>query len=214
MDSKKRPSTAHTKGVANLLSQTAGSSFSKSTRQNTTGLHPSFSNDYALKEEQSSLKLAPRPRGNADLKTTATTMRATATTPKTESAHQLKQRVNAQFNNFLNKRDRHMLNDDDSLLQDSQRSYTRQEKQAILTQQKAKKKTELAKTQRLNAEKALKIKQSLKSLDARQKDEQARQARQAKRSKSREASRDRSLRRRTEELVERHRQDSSSGAAA
>jgi hypothetical protein len=107
MDSKKRPNTAHTKGIANILSQTAGSSFSKSTRQNTTALHPSFSNDYyALKEENSSLKLAPRPRVNADLKTTATTMRATATTPKTESAQQLKQRVNAQFTNFLTKRER------------------------------------------------------------------------------------------------------------
>lgn len=146
MDPKKRPSTASTKGVANILSQTAGSNFSKSTRQNTTGLHPSFSNDYALKEQNSTLKLAPRSRANADLKTTATTMRATATTPKTESAQQLKQRVDTQFTNFLTKRERQMITDDDSLLQDSQRSYTRSEKQAILSQQKSKKKTEMAKT--------------------------------------------------------------------
>ncbi len=53
-------------------------------------------------------------------------------TAQTETTYQFKLKVEQQYQNFIHKQERGMVDDDDSLLQDSQASRAREEKQLIL----------------------------------------------------------------------------------
>ena len=156
-DSKKRPSTASTTGgISNPFAQTA-SSF-KTTVQKTPQNNLSYK-EYAIREEKLKLKK------NEDLRTPTNLKRpSTATHAASVSFEPFKVRAQKQFNNFIAKRQRNMVNDDDSLLQDSQRSYTREEKKAILVERQAKKRADLREQQRLKNAKTQRIKQSLSQL--------------------------------------------------
>lgn len=81
--------------------------------------------DYTMKEEKGGFKQILTPK-TAQLNFMRTTASSRPHTASAIDSYQFKQRVEQKFQNFIQKRD--VIADDDSLLQDSQKSREKSEK--------------------------------------------------------------------------------------
>lgn len=134
---------------------------------------------------------------------TTASSRPKTTTAKDTIGFRSKVSVQGRFENKLAAG----LDDDDSIFNDSQASRQREEKQAILYEQQAKRKADLAFEKRKLEEQKQRRLKNLNGLTSKFRANPRAEAKKASRAKSRERSKSRKEEKRVEKLVEQHRPD-------